>query len=74
MYLPQKKILPLTVYSSNIKFHKTSIATGRFSSVCYWLLPSVRKILEAELIPPKAGWKLLTDIYIAKIPSPPALK
>lgn len=60
------------MYSSNIKSHKaTLIATGRFSSICYWLLPLVRKTLEAELILPKAGWKLLTDIYIPKVPSLP---
>lgn len=43
MYIPQKKILPLSAYSSNIKFHKPLIATGRFSSICYWLLPLSEK-------------------------------
>lgn len=53
------------MYSSNIKSHKALIATGRFSSICYCLA------LEAELIIPKAGWKLLTDIYVPKVPCLP---
>lgn len=59
------------MYSSNIKSHKALIETGRFSSICYCLLPLVRKPLEAELIIPKAGWKLLTDIYVPKVPCLP---